>query len=159
MANWSPPRQRDCLSQNPTGYCTPLRDPVGDEVWIFFEGEDSGASDARRYKELALKYQITFREIFNMLVATLQALKDLDKEFKDELLVLEEEGKQNLALMKKFTLPLEQLVRIWLAGLEALRRQGEIVPEVREKNEAFIAEQYEVMVAMLEKYQQKQEAN
>ena len=61
--------------------------------------------------------------------------------------------------MQKFTLPAEQLVRIWMQSLEALHRQAQIVPEVREKNEAFIAEQYEVMVAMLEKYQRTLEAN
>jgi hypothetical protein len=139
------------------GYCTHQRDPVGGEVWIFFEGEDSGASDARRYYELAVRHQISFRGIFNMLVATLRVLYDYDLE--KELRELCEEGEHNISLMRKFALPAGQLVRIWLAGLEALHRQGEIVPELREKNEAFIAEQYEAMVAMLEKYQRKQEAN
>jgi hypothetical protein len=138
---------------------THQRDPVSGECWFFVDDLmlGDGEKDARRFYELAVRHQITFREIFNMAVAVLRALYDYDLE--KELRELEDEGKRNIELMQKFTLPAEQLVRIWMQSLEALHRQAQIVPEVREKNEAFIAEQYEVMVAMLEKYQRTLEAN
>jgi hypothetical protein len=142
---------------------THLRDPVGGECWFFVLGENDGEHVARIYFEIAMTHFMSFAEISRMLFAALKGPEGSqdDNEILDlmeELRELGEEGKRNVELMRQFKLPAEQLVRIWMQGLTALHRLAQIFPEVREENEAFIAEQYEAMVAMLERDERKQRA-
>jgi hypothetical protein len=138
---------------------THIRDPIGGEAWFFVDDlmMGDGEKDARTFYELAIRHQISFKGIFAVLLAVMQVLHDYD--LAKELRALCKEGERNIDLMKKFELPAEQLVRIWMQSLEALHWEAEVLPEVRERNERFIAEQYEAMIAMLERHQRRQEAN
>ena len=48
---------------------------------------------------------------------------------------------------------------IWMRSREALLRGAELFPEKREKFEAAVAEQEDVLLAMIERYGRRQEVN
>jgi hypothetical protein len=141
----APPNIREIC---PSGHCTPKRDPINGESWLFIEGEDGGAKDAQRYYELAVRHRISFKGIFAMLVACLQTLRD-------ELDAIAEEGERDAQLLGTLKLPIVELIQIWARSRDALLWLAQTHPERREKIEAQIAEQEAVMIAMLERYEQR----
>jgi hypothetical protein len=132
------------------------RDPVGGEWWYFVDRliDGDGEKEARRWYDLAIRYQITFKEIFNMIVAALQEHYDLQKEFEE----IGEEGKRNADLLR-LKLPIQEALQIWKRSRDGLLRLAELCPDKREKIEAAVAEQQDVLLAMFERYERKQGAN
>ncbi len=123
------------------------RDPINDEWWFFAEPNVNNKLLAQCYHDLALKHFISFRGIFKMVVAVLQDLRD-------ELEVMGAEGEIDAQLLK-FKLPAKEALAIWCRAREGLLRLAELYPEKREKIEAMVAEQQDVLLAMLERYERK----
>ena len=82
-----------------------------------------------------------------MIVATLKEHYDLAKEL-DAM----GEGLKRDADLLQFQLPIEEALAIWARGREGLLHLAELFPAKQEKIEAAIAEQEEVLLAMLERY-------
>jgi hypothetical protein len=56
-------------------------------------------------------------------------------------------------------LPIKEVLMIWMRSREALLRGAELFPERRKMFEAAVAEQEDVLLAMIERYGRKQEVN
>jgi hypothetical protein len=139
---------------------THQQDPISGECWFFGEGEDDdGARDAQRYYELALRHCVTFREIHHMAVQVLGELIDLEKV--RELDALNAQAKQFTRALSSTVvkLPIKEVLMIWMRSREALLRGAELFPEKREKFEAAVAEQEDMLLAIIERYGQKARAN
>jgi uncharacterized protein (DUF433 family) len=123
--------------------------PVSGDVTMF-ETEQ----DARAYYELAIRYWISFMEIHRMIRAALFGPEGFDNKFDlmKELRQLGEEGEQDAELLANFDLPSEEVFQIWLRSRQSLQRLANFFPLRREKIEAAIAEQEEVMIAILEQH-------
>jgi hypothetical protein len=147
---WPPPNFHKL---NITGRGTHQRDPVSRDWWFFFEGDHE--KDARTYYELALRYQISFQGICTMAAALLKEHYDLQK----ELDAIGEEAKRDAELLRSFKLPLEEVVAIWERSREGMLRLAELFPEKREKYEAGVREAQDVMLAIFERYERKEETH
>ena len=150
MIEWPPPNFSVIC---PTGKCTHQRDPITGESWMFVEGKDSGAKDAQRYYELAVKYFVSFREIHQMVVTMLNELVDLKLLYEVE--VIGASAERNRMHLENHMLPIKETLIIWVRSREALLRLAELFPERREKIEAQVAEQQDVLLAMLERFERR----
>jgi hypothetical protein len=137
---------------------THQQDPVSGDWWFFGEGEDDdGAKDAQTYYALALRHCLTFREIHHMVVQVLGELIDLEKV--REIHALNEQAKQYSRLLSSNKLPIKEVLMIWMRSREALLRGAELFPEKAEKFKAAVAEQEDMLLAIIERYGQKARAN
>jgi hypothetical protein len=132
------------------------RDPVGGEWWFFVDHliEGDGEKDARRFTELALRYQVSFQGILNMIVEALKEHYDLAR----ELDAMRKEIKRDADLFH-FELPIAEALAIWERSREGLLRLAELFPEKREKFEAAVVEHQDALLALLERYERKHGAN
>ena len=140
---------------------THQRDPVSGEDWFFVDdlvGGD-GARDAQRYYELALRHCLTFREIHHMVMQVLGELIDLEKV--REIDALNAQAKRFTRALSSTVVkpPIKEVLMIWMRSREALLRGAELFPERRKMFEAAVAEQEDVLLAMIERYGRKQEVN
>jgi uncharacterized protein YecA (UPF0149 family) len=128
------------------------RDPVTGTS-TFFTVEKIG----RMYLELAQTHWVSFTEISRMVMATLYGPEALNDNFdlKKELRLLAEEGEHDAELLRNFDLPPEELFRVWRRSRRALRRLANFIPNRRETIKAMIAEQEDVMTAILERHERK----
>ena len=120
---------------------------------MFVEGADGGARDAQRYYELAIKYFVSFREIHQMVVAMLSELVDLKLLYEVE--VIGANAERNRMHLQNHMLPVKEALIIWMRSRDGLLRLAELFPDRREKIEAQIAEQQDVLLAMFERYEQR----
>ena len=97
------------------------RCPITNESFGFVE--DPGAHDygeryARRYLELAHRYCISFREIFQMILAAKYGPEAFDPDFdiRRELSQIKWDEERDTQLLTKFKLPLEELIEVWCRG-------------------------------------------
>jgi hypothetical protein len=140
---------------------THQRDPVSGEDWFFVDDLilGDGRKDAQTYYELALRYCLTFREIHAMAFAVLGELIDLERV--RELDTLRAQAKQFTRALSSTVVkpPIKEVLMIWMRSREALLRGAELFPERREMFEAAVAEQEDMLLAIIERYGQKARAN
>ena len=143
---------------------TQQRDPMTGESVSFLDERDDGKRLAQIYFELALKHYITFGEIFRMAMVAKHGpeawdWRDEERDLRKVMQKLTLEAERDAELMRKFDLPIEELVAIWRRGRDGLLRYANFFPNRREKIEAFLAEREAAMIAMLERHAERQRAN
>ena len=106
---------------------TRQRDPITGQSVLFGDERDDGKRLAQIYFELALKHYITFGEIFRMAMVAKHGPEAWDwrDEERDLLKVVQKltlEVERDAELMRRFDLPIEELVAIWHRGRDGLLR-------------------------------------
>ena len=142
---------------------THQRDPMTGKSVSFFDERDGGKRLAQIYFELALKHYITFGEIFRMAMVAKHGpeawdWRDEERDLRKVVQKLTLEEERDAELMRKFDLPIEELLAIWRRGRDRLLRYANFFPNHREKIEAFLVEREAAMLAMLERHAERQEA-
>ena len=142
-------------------HSTHQRDPISGESVSFLDERDGGKRLAQIYFELAVKHYITFGEIFRMAMVAKHGPDAWDwqheeRDLRKAVQKLTLEVEHDAELMRKFDLPIEELVAIWRRGRDGLLRYANFFPNRREKIEAFLAEREAVMIAMLERHEKRQ---
>ena len=142
---------------------TQQRDPMTGESVSFLDERDNGKRLAQIYFELALRHYITFGEIFRMAMVVKHGpeawdWRDEERDLLKAMQKLTWEAEQDAELMRKFDLPIEELVAIWRRGRDQLLRCANFFPNRREKIETFLDEREAAMIAMLERHEQRVEA-
>lgn len=136
------------------GHCTYQRDPVTGEDWYFAEGseKDGGERYARIYLELALRYWISFKEIWMLYLVARYGPEAYDKNFdlKKKLQEMEWEQEKDLALARTYKLPLAEIFRLWCRQRERLLRLANFFPHRAEEIEAFVREKEDRLIASIE---------
>ena len=122
--------------------------------WLFLAAwiTRNHSQDIAAY-ELAVKYFVSFREIHQMVVTMLNELVDLKLLYEVE--VIGASAERNRMHLENHMLPIKETLIIWVRSREALLRLAELFPERREKIEAQVAEQQDVLLAMLERYERR----
>src|SRR5262249_43344458 len=139
-----------------------LRDPISGKTDNLFGcgPELRGEWVAEVYMVLALKYEVTFKEIIRMAMVALHGpeawandfnIDKLDKIMRDLIF----DAERDHELMDNFKLPLAEYLKIWLRGREALLRYAQWFPDKREGVEAFLAEQEAEMIALVERAEKR----
>jgi hypothetical protein len=142
-------------------YGTRQRDPITRQSVLFVDERDEGKRVAQIYFELAVKHYITFAEIFRMVMVAKHGPEawDWQDEERDLLKVVQKltlEVERDAELMRRFDLPIEELVAIWRRGRDRLLRFANFFPDRRERIEKFLAEQEASMIARLERHAERQ---
>jgi hypothetical protein len=127
------------------------RDPITGEGYTFVDPNGRTEWTAQRYYELATRHLISFKAIFKMVAAVLQGYYDLQAEL--EAMRKELERDEDLLRLK---LPIKEALAIWCRAREGLLRLAELFPDRRKKIVAQVAENEDVLLAMLERYERKQ---